>query len=172
MKLVERANAIMLRPREEWRVIEREPVRPSELLIYVAVLAAIPEIANFIGQSLIGGYKPIVPSLLRAIIAYVVTLAMVYIIAGIIDLLAPKFGGKKNFGNAVKLSVYSHTPLWLAGIFLLVPGLNFLLILGLYGLYLLWVGLPLMGIPRYRAWRYAVIVTVCALVPAIVLAIV
>jgi hypothetical protein len=98
---------------------------------------------------------------------------MVYIIAGVIDLLAPRFGGKKNFPNAVKLSVYSHTPLWLAGIFLLVPGLNFLLILGVYGFYLLWVGLPLlMGVPQYQALRYAVIVTACALIPAIVLAIV
>jgi hypothetical protein len=172
MKLVKRAKAIMLRPREEWQVIEQEPGRPSELLTYVAVLAAIPEVANFIGQSLIGGYKPIVPSLLRAVIAYGVTLAMVYIIAGVINLLAPRFGGKKNFGNAVKLSVYSHTPLWLAGIFLLVPGLNFLLILGLYGFYLLWVGLPmLMGGPKYRALPYAVFVTGCALIPAIVLAI-
>ena len=96
---------------------------------------------------------------------------MVYIIAAVIDLLAPIFGGKKNFGNAVKLSVYSHTPLWLAGIFLLVPGLNFLLMLGLYGIYLLWVGLPMMGVPTYRALGYAVIVTICALIPAIVLAV-
>src|SRR5262245_30193782 len=151
MKLFDRAKAIMLSPRTEWQVIEQEPGRMSELFTYVAVLAAIPEVANFIGQSLIGGYKPIAASLLRAVVAYAVTLAMVYIIAAIIDLLAPRFGGKKNFGSALKLSVYSHTPLWLAGIFLLVPGLNFLLMLGLYGLYLLWIGLPLMGIPRYRA---------------------
>jgi hypothetical protein len=161
----------MLSPRTEWQVIEQEPSRPSELLIYVAVLAAIPEVANFIGQSLIGGYKPMVPSLLRAIIAYGVTFAMVYIIAGVINLLAPRFGGKKNFRNAVKLSVYSHTPLWLAGIFLLVPGLSFLLMLGLYGIYLLWIGLPMMGVPRYRALGYAVFVVICALIPAIVLAI-
>lgn len=171
MKLFDRAKAIMLSPRTEWRVIEQEPSSPSELLTYVAVLAAIPEIANFIGQSLIGGYKPVVASLLRAIIAYGVHLAMVYIIAAVIDLLAPRFGGKKNFGNAVKLSVYSHTPLWLAGIFLLVPGLNFLLMLGLYGIYLLWIGLPMMGVPTYRALGYAVFVTICALIPAIVLAV-
>jgi len=172
MKLVERAKAIMLSPRTEWLVIEQEPGRLSDLFTYVAILAAIPEIANFIGQSLIGGYKPIVPTLLRAVLVYVVTFAMVYIIALVIDLLAPRFGGKKNFGNALKLSVYSHTPLWLAGIFLLVPGLNFLLILGLYGIYLLWIGLPMMGVPRYRALPYAVFVTLCALIPAIVLAIV
>jgi hypothetical protein len=118
-------------------------------------------------------HTPILSGLLRAVVAYVVTLAMVYIIAGVIDLLAPRFGGKKNFPNALKLSVYSHTPLWLAGIFLLIPGLNFLLILGVYGFYLLWVGLPtLMQVPNERAFACALYVTACALIPAVVLAIV
>src|SRR5262249_35318860 len=81
-----------------------------------------------------------------------------------------RFGAEKNFPNAVKLSAYSHTPLWLAGIFLLIPGLNFLLILGLYGFYLLWVGLPmLMKVGNDKALPYAAIVTACALIPAIVL---
>ena len=171
MKLVARVKAILLTPQTEWKVIEQEQDMLSDLFIrYVAVLAAIPEIAHLVGQSLIGGYTPIVPSLVRALIVYLVTFAMVYIIAGVIDLLAPRFGGRKNFSNAVKLSVYSHTPLWLAGIFLLIPGLNFLLILGLYGLYLLWVGLPLlMQVPADKALPYATFVTACALVPAIVL---
>jgi Yip1 domain len=174
MWLIERVKAIILSPRTEWPVIEQEPSTLGSLLIhYVAILAAIPEVAHFIGQSVIGGYAPIGPNLLRALVVYLVTFAMVYIIAGVIDLLAPRFGAKKNFPNAVKLSVYSHTPLWLAGIFLLVPGLSFLLILGLYGLYLLLVGLPLlMGVPEDRALRYAVTVTACALVPAVVLAVV
>jgi len=174
MWLIERVKAIILTPRAEWPVIEREPSTLGGLLIhYVAILAAIPEVAHFIGQSLIGGYAPIGPNLLRALIVYLVTFAMVYIIAGVIDLLAPRYGAKKNFPNAVKLSVYSHTPLWLAGIFLLVPGLSFLLILGLYGFYLLRVGLPLlMGVPEDRALRYAITVTACALIPAVVLAIV
>ena len=81
---------------------------------------------------------------------------------------APRFGGRKNFGNALKLSVYSHTPLWLAGIFLLIPGLNFLLILGVYGLYLFWIGLPLlMQVPDDKALPYAAVATGCALVPAL-----
>jgi hypothetical protein len=91
----------------------------------------------------------------------------------VIDLFAPRFGGQRNFSNALKLSVFSHTPLWLAGIFLLVPGLNFLMILGAYGVYLLWIGLPLlMRTPREKSLRYAVLVTACALIPAVVLAIV
>jgi Yip1-like protein len=174
MRLVERAKAIVLRPQAEWKVIAQEPDTLSDLLVsYVAVLAAIPEIARFVGQSFIGGYTPLLPSLIRAIVVYLLSFAMVYIIAGVIDLLAPKFGGKKNFANAVKLSVYSHTPLWLAGIFLLIPGLNFLLILGVYGVYVLWTGLPLlMHVSSEKALPYAVLVTVCALIPAVVLAII
>ena len=174
MWLVQRAKAIVLRPRAEWKVIAHEPETLRDLLVrYVAILAAIPEVARFVGQSFIGGYTPLVPSLIRAVIVYLVTFAMVYIIAGVIDLLAPRFGGEKNFANAVKLSVYSHTPLWLAGIFLLIPGLNFLLILGVYGVYLLWTGLPLlMRVPTDKALPYAVVVTACALIPAVILAIV
>jgi hypothetical protein len=175
MKLIERVKAILLTPRTEWPVIGRERATMAGLFIkYVAILAAIPEIAHLIGQAFVGeAHIPIESALVRAIVSYAVTLAMVYIIASVIDLLAPRFGGKKNFPNALKLSVYSHTPLWLAGVFLLIPGLNFLLILGLYGFYLLWVGLPiLMGVPNERAFTYAIVATACALAPAVVLAIV
>src|ERR1700741_1842809 len=174
MKLLNRVKAILLTPQAEWKVIERERDTLGDLLIkYVAILAAIPEVAHFIGQSLIAGSAPVVPNLVRAVVVYAVAFAMVYIIAGVIDLLAPRFGGKKNFANAVKLSVYSHTPLWLAGVFLLIPGLNFLLILGVYGVYLLWIGLPLlMHVSSEKALPYAVVVTACALIPAIVLAII
>ncbi len=118
-------------------------------------------------------WKVIEQELMRAVIVYLVAFAMVYIIAGVIDLLAPRFGAEKNFANAVKLSAYSHTPLWLAGIFLLVPGLSFLLILGLYGFYLLWIGLPmLMKVPDDKALPYAAAVTACALIPAVILTVI
>ena len=175
MHLIERIKAILLTPRTEWPVIAQEDTSVLDLYIkYVAILAAIPEVAHFIGQSLIGADRaPIVSGLMRAVIAYLVTWVMVYLIAAVINVLAPRFGGTRNFSSALKLSVYSHTPLWLAGVFLLIPGLNFLLILGVYGLYLLWVGLPvLMRVPDERAFPYAIFATACALIPAVVLAIV
>ena len=39
--------------------------------------------------------------------------------------------------RAFKLAVYSYTPVWLAGIFLLLPGLRFLIVPSFYGVYLL-----------------------------------
>jgi Yip1 domain len=173
MQLVSRATAILTTPYTEWSVIEREPTAPTALFInYVAILAAIPAIAGFIGKSLIGGYAPIGAGLLRALIFYLVAFAVVYVIAAVIAALAPRFGGEKSFANALKLSVYAHTPVWLAGIFLLIPGLHFLMLLGLYGVYLLWTGLLLlMRVPTYRVLPIAVIVAACAFVPAVVLAV-
>ena len=43
---------------------------------------------------------------------------MVYIIACVIDLLA-RIGGRKNFPTPQAVGPF-HTPLWLAGIFLLI----------------------------------------------------
>ena len=54
------------------------------------------------------------------------------------------FGGQRNFGNALKLSVYSNTPYGLAAIFQAVPALSFLVIVGLYGLYLFYAGAPIL----------------------------
>ena len=83
------------------------------------------------------------------------------------------FGSQKNFANALKLTVYSYTPSWLAGIFLLIPGLRFLTILGLYGLYLLWLGLPpLMKTPPEKTIVYTIAIVVCAIVLAILIGLV
>jgi hypothetical protein len=168
--LIARVKAILLTPQTEWPVIEREPGDVATLFSqYVAILALIPALARFIGSSLIGGYTPIFSGLIGAIFGYVMTFVVVYVAALIIDALAPTFGAQKNFPNALKLSVYSHTPVWVAGIFLLIPGLSFLTVLGLYGLYLLWLGLPpLMRAPQEKALGYAAAVVVVALILAII----
>ena len=42
---------------------QQEPKTSSDLFIdYVAILAAIPEVARFVGQSVIGDYVPAVPA--------------------------------------------------------------------------------------------------------------
>ncbi len=64
------------------------------------------------------------------------------------------------------LAVYSYTPIWLAGVFLLLPGLRFLALTGFYGAYVLWAGLPLlMKSPEQKSQAYtaAIVVAACAL---------
>lgn len=169
MQLIGRVKAILLAPDIEWPVIAREKGKASGLFLrYVAVLAVIPALARFLGAALIGGYAPIWPSLVGALVTYLSGFAVVYALALIIDVLAPMFGARKDFAGALMLAVYSYTPVWLAGIFLLVPGLSFLAILGLYGVYLLWTGLPiLMRAPAERAPAYAAVVAGCGLIIAV-----
>lgn len=181
MNLVARVIGIILRPDSEWLLIEREPEGVKNLFLrYVAILALIPAICGFIGGSIVGVTvsagtfrTPMATGAINAVLGYVLTFVIVYLVGLAIDLLAPFFKAQRHFANALKLSVYAFTPAWLAGIFLLIPGLRFLTILGLYGLYLLWTGLPpLMRTPQNKAFLYAASVVACALAITIVLAIV
>ena len=53
--LIARVKAILTTPQTEWPVIAREPGEPAVLFVrYVAILAAIPAVARFVGSSLIG----------------------------------------------------------------------------------------------------------------------
>jgi hypothetical protein len=170
MDLVARAKAIMLTPKTEWPAIESEPVEANDLFKnYVAYLAAIPAICGFIGLHRVG----FLAGLGVAIVQYVLAFVSVYVMSLIIDALAPSFSSQKNPSNALKLAVYSMTPAWLAGIFLLLPGLHVLRILGLYSLFLLWLGLPaLMKAPEDKATLYTVAVIVCGIVLSMIAALV
>jgi hypothetical protein len=173
MSLVARVKAILLTPRTEWPVIDGEPATVASLYTgYIIPLAAIPAVASFIGLSLIGGnvlgvsYKvPIGTGITGAIVRYILSLVATYVLALIIDALAPSFGGTKNSLAALKVAAYSSTAAWVVGIFMLIPSLSILGLLGLYSLYLLYLGLPvLMKAPQEKAMGYTVVVVLCAIV--------
>jgi hypothetical protein len=169
MNLVDRVKGIIVSPKTEWPVIAGEPGDVGYLFSnYVAILAAIPAVCGFIGRLLFGG--SIIGALIAAVVLYLLTFVAVYIVAWIVNLLAPTFGSQKNFDSALKVTVYSYTPSWLCGVFLLIPALGFLRILGLYGLYLLYLGLsPVMKTPPDKAIWYTIVIVVCAIIVAIVL---
>jgi Yip1 domain len=173
MNLVERVKAILLAPKTEWPVIEREPGDPAYLFAnYVAILAAIPAVCGLIGGVIAG--LPVGAAIVAAIVRYALTFAFVYIIALIVDALAPTFGSQKNFANALRLAAYTPTAYWVAGVFLLIPALRILTALaGLYGFYLLWTGLPpLMKVPEDKAIGYTAAVVVAGIVVGIVITVV
>lgn len=173
MALIDRVKAILLTPRNEWTVIEGEPATTASLFKgYVIPLAAIPAVAGFIGLSVVGisvlGSSLKVPmgdGLVWAVVQYCGALVGVFVLALVIDALAPTFGGQKNQLQALKVAVYSSTASWVAGIFAVIPGLAILGILGLYSLYLMYLGLPrLMKVSEDKAIAYVGVVVVCALV--------
>jgi len=154
----------MMTPQAEWPAVANES-SDALAIRYVAILALIPALARLVGGWLIGGYTPFFAALVGAVTGYVLSLVAVFVVALVVDLLAPKFGGQRNYSNALRLTAYSFTPVWLAGIFLLVPGASFLVLLGVYGLYLMWIGMPvLMQSPKDRTVPYLFAVAVCDIV--------
>jgi hypothetical protein len=174
MNLVQRVKQILLSPRTEWTVIDAEPTRLAALYTgYIMPLAAIGPVSQVIGYSVfgvtvpfMGTYRvPIGSAITSAVVNYVLTLAGTYVLALIIDGLAPTFNGQRNHIQALKVATYSSTAAWIAGIFALIPGLRLLQILGVYSLYLLYLGLPvLMKSPREKALGYTVVAILAAIV--------
>ena len=174
MNLTERAKNILLQPVQEWSIIDKEPGSAAELYkSYIAPLAAIGPVASIIGLSIFGIGAPIggsyrVPlgnAIGHAVTTYIFGLIGTYVLALIIDALAPTFLGTKNNFQALKVAAYSSTAAWLAGIFNLIPSLTLLHILGLYSLYLLYLGLPvLMKAPQEKALPYTIVVIIAAIV--------
>jgi hypothetical protein len=170
--LVQRVQDILLRPKPTWDVIATEPATVKGLFTgYIMILAAIGPVCQFLGATLIGGFLFAPSTLVGAVVGYGLSLAGVYIMALVIDGLAPSFGGEKNQIQALKVAAYGSTAAWLAGVFNLVPMLAFLGILGLYSLYLLYLGLPkLMKAPEEKALGYTAVVVIVMIVVQVVIA--
>jgi hypothetical protein len=173
MNLVDRAKNIIMTPTTEWEVIKGETLSTGEMIGgYAAILALIPAAAGFIGKSLIGisllGSTikiPIVPGFLWAVLTYIMSLVSLWIMATIIDALAPSFGATKDMSGSMKVSVFSMTAAWVAGIFTLIPLLGILSILGLYSLYLLYGGMKTIKAPAPdKMMAYYLITIVVAIV--------
>jgi hypothetical protein len=173
--IVERAKNILLSPKTEWPVIAAEPATIQSVYIpYVLVLAAIRPICLMIGGGGLGWFTFSSGFLVKtAIWTYCSSLLSVFILAAIVNALAPTFGSEKNMTQAVKTAAYAYTASWIAGIGGLLGLLGGLIGLAgaIYSLYLLYLALPhTMKTPQEKATSYTVIVVVVAIVVYFVLA--
>lgn len=183
-RIVARARAILVTPKTEWPVIAAEPTTVADLYRnYIAILAAIPAVAGFIKGSLLGYSVPLaghfrVPigsGLGSMVVQYVLSLALVYVVGLIIEALAPNFGGQKNRLQALKLAGYAYTASWLAGAGLILPAIGVLVAIagGIYSIYLLYLGIPvLMQAPQEKAGGYTALTVVLAIVLGWILALI
>ena len=179
MALLQRVQDILLRPKETWPVIAQEPADTASIYRnYVAYLAAIPAIASFIGLSLIGASAlgitvrvPVLIALVQMVVGYVLSLVAVFVLALIVDALAPTFNGTKAPINALKVVANGMTAAFVGGIFYLIPLLGILAVLAsLYSIYLIYTGLPvLMKCPPEKAIGYTAAVVICGVVIMLIL---
>jgi len=175
--LIARVTNILMRPKAEWDVVAPERASTQGLILgYAAILAAIPAIAQAVHGLMPHCFFAVcytpnpVFVVIGAVLYYVLSLASVFLIGLIVDALAPSFGGEKNQVQAMKVAVYSWTAAWLAGVFVIVPWVGPLLsLVGLYSLYLLYLGLKqVMRSPDDKAVIYTVVVVVLAIIVFIV----
>ncbi len=171
MDIVARAKGLIMSPKTEWEAIAAEPAGdPIELIkTYAVPMAAIPAVCGFIGSALFGAMGMLGIGIGRLfvmmILGYVLGLVAIFVIAKIIEMLQPSFGAVADPVGAMKLAVYTPTAVWVAGIFSLLPPLSFLGILGLYSIYILYVGVPIVArVPQEKAVPFILVLALIGIV--------
>ncbi len=143
------------------------PMSVGDIMIkWVAILAAIPFIATLIGD--LWYYDAFLPrgfagsfvayAFVSAILFYILSVVAVYVVGVVIRMLAPTFGSTVDEIKSLKMAAFIFTPVFLIGALDIIPPLGFLEFLGLlYGLYILYLGLPiLLNTPKDRVVTYVV----------------
>jgi len=183
MSIIDRVKEVLMAPAPSWEKIKNEDLSVAAMFKdYAVYLAAIMPVAGFIGKSFVGFsiYGSVYSHMFRmpvgrgiawAILTYIMSLVSVYILAMIIDALAPSFGAKKNINDSTKVAVFSMTAVWVAGIFQIIPVLAGLSVVGLYSAYLMYLGLKIVKeTPQDKLIGYVIVTVIIALVMFIVLA--
>jgi hypothetical protein len=159
MALIDRLKGILLEPRNEWPKIAAEPATPQSIYTgWVMIFAAIGPLALLVAAGA-GNVK-------FAIGAYIMALIITFILALLIDALAPTFGGSKDIVAALKLSAYSYTAAWIAGIFNLLGMLGnvILLIASIYAWYTFYLGAPVLKkCSPEKAVPFTIVVVLCGI---------
>jgi len=179
--LIVRVKNMILTPKTEWPVVEREPTSIGQLyLSYVAPLALFAAVLAFIHVTLIGVHLPFGGTIRQpfslGLTSLVMTLVGAFIglliVGFIINVLAPTFGGVRDMRQAVKTAAYAFTPAWIGAVFGLLPAFSTLLQLAadVYAIYVLYLGLPIMMRGKKEsAAGYTASVVVCTIILGFVL---
>ena len=112
-------------------------------------------------------------AIMAAVVQYVLALVVTFLLALIVDALATTFGGEKNFVQSLKLTAYSYTAAWIAGVFLIVPILGGIvgLLAAIYAWYTFYLGVPVLKkCPQNKALGYTIVVVICGILLGVVLA--
>jgi hypothetical protein len=178
MNIIERVKSILLTPKNEWNVIDGESDTPQSLLTkYVVPLALIGAIAGFIGYGLIGinilgikisgmqwGISMAIKLFLTSILSY-------YICSYVVDALAPNFKSEKDINKSAQLVAYASTAGAVGSVLYILPALSLLVIIAaIYGIYLFYVGLPVLKkTPQDQVVPYMIVSAVVIIVISLVL---
>jgi hypothetical protein len=162
---VERAKALLTRPKEVWPEIHRDMTPSGELFTrYAAPLVALAPIVGLLTGRVWGAFSAnFVGQLFTFVGTYAFSMINLLIMSFVASKLAPRYGGKGSPRDAFKLIVYSSTAAWLAFGAAMIPGFGFLWIASFYSLYLYFTGItPMMKVPEANKRRFGFVTIACA----------
>ncbi len=163
MKIINQAISVLMNPKEALQKAKNEKVETMDIIMYLAIVG-IPTLIGFIlGYGVIGyGGSFLGASIGAAIVYYIMAIIGIVVFGFILNAIAPTFKSKQDKMQALKLVAYSATPWLIAGIFYFHPSIWFLATLaGLYGLYILYIGIPiLMETPKDQHIPYLLVAIV------------
>jgi hypothetical protein len=151
------------------------PASVRDIMVnYVAVLAAIPLVATLVGD--LWYYALFIPrgfvgslvayAFVSGILTYILDVIGVYVLALVIAMLAPTFSSSNDRIKAMKMSAFIFTPVFLIGVVHILPFLDIITIIGvLYGLYILYLGLPILqATPKDKVVTYLVAIVIATFI--------
>lgn len=169
MSIIDRAKNILLSPKTEWPVIAAEPATVQSVMSYAAVLMLLPMLGVILFSGILGlgvgvlGASPLIFAAVTGVIGYVLGLALLYVVALIIDAVTPSFDGTKDIVGSLKLLTYAGTASWVAGFLSAIPVIGILIAIGAIGyvIYLIYLGSgPVKSVPEAKQVGYTAVVCV------------
>jgi len=165
---ITRAKNILLSPGTEWQIIKAEKTSERDLFFkYALVLGLIPSLCGLLGYLIFGIYIKqtrfqVHPgsAILWSVVSYVFNMATVLMSGYVIDAFSRTFRTTRDLNASMKVVIYSFTPVWLSGIFYLIPSANFLTTAGwIYMVIIMYFGLKIVkNVPGDRAAGYELLV--------------
>jgi hypothetical protein len=154
---IARVKGILFSPTNEWKIIAKEDKSPALVFKgYLLPLSVISVITCYIGYGIVGSNQGMFGLVATAELGYRYAafsffnlITGPFITAFIIAIIASFFNTKRSYNRTFRLVAYSYTPALVASLFYIVPVLSPIVILaGLYGLYLFYLGLkPMTNVP-------------------------
>lgn len=178
-KLIQEIKETIVTPNQVFARLKNDERSITEITRdFLAYLAAIPAVAGFFGLVVVGQrnglaqylHAPLFSGLMWAVVLFVLSIAGIYLISFLVTQLAPQFNSMPDETAAFKLVVYSFVPIFALGIFGLLPSLFGLYILGLYGIYLFYIGCQIMlECPEDKALSFTVVVSLAGILITVLL---
>lgn len=170
MNITDYVKGILLEPKKQWQIIKNESIPISDMITkYAMPLALLPAIAGIIRLSVTG--LSLYAAVRWGVLSYALNIGGVFLIAYMLDSIAPSFGSAKNLNASMKTAVFSLTPYWLGGIFAGIYIVSIISLLsGVYALFLFYLGVGIIKEPpREKIFGYYLVSLLLAIAVFIVI---